>query len=100
MRRFFTVLLGLVLLGGAVASFGYRWLAQSTTPSVSTRGALPSSARSSDRSRAERPQIRDRVRAWDGFQAVVEVANLVVGLVGIWLAVAGMRMQRAAARRE
>jgi hypothetical protein len=98
------VLLGLLLLAGAAGMFGYRWLYE---PARSAR--LQQHAPWSQRGLSELrsgPRERDggwrqssRGQALSGvqlFELVIDLLNVVVGAVGIWLAIIGMRMQRAA----
>lgn len=99
------VLLGLLLLAGATGMFGYRWLYEPARSarfqqhgSWSQRGV--SEPRSGTRERdgggwrqSSRGQALSGVQL---FELVIDLLNVVVGAVGIWLAIIGMRMQRAA----
>lgn len=100
------VVLGLLLLAGAAGTFGYRWLYeparharyQSHSPGASRGYSEP---RAMPRERDGGWRRQDGGRGLGGlrlFEIVVDLLNVVIGAVGIWLAVIGMRMQRAAQR--
>lgn len=100
MRKLLVVLLGLLLLAGAVGAFSYRWViepsrtaAQATRPLASSpqTRALPT-APSASASRQPAPQ--QKVSAFNIFEIALNVANLLVGGIGIWLAMRGMRATR------
>lgn len=105
--RKLTVVLGLLLLVGAAGTFGYRWLHE---PSRYARNHTYSPGAS--RGYGE-PRWGSRERDGGGwrqngggrglsglrlFEIVIDLLNVVVGGIGIWLAIVGMRMQRAAQR--
>jgi hypothetical protein len=98
------VLLGLLLLLGALAMLGYRWLGEPA------RHGRFQNAPTAARDYSPAPGDRGS-RSWRGgggrgtsgfqiFEIVIDILNVVVGVVGIWLAVVGMRMQRAGAAAQ
>ena len=94
MRRLLFVLLGLVLLGGAIGTFSYRWFVEpSRTTQVIRPGAAPSTRGATEAQR--RDPRGQQVSAYNTFEIALNVANLVVGVVGIWLAVSGVRARRS-----
>ena len=106
MRRL-TVVLGLVLLLGAAGMLSYRWFHEPARharynpgPSGSWRGVFEPRAGRDSRSEpsAGRPG-REDLSGLRLFEIVIDLLNVVVGIVGIWLAVVGVRMQRTASRR-
>lgn len=106
MRRL-TVLLGLFLLIGAAGIFSYRWVHEparyaryNSGPSTSWRGV--SEQRTGGHETRSSPSAsrsgRGGLSGLRLFEIVVDLLNVIVGIVGIWLAVIGVRMQRAAER--
>lgn len=99
MRKLLYILLGLILAGGALATFGarqYGW-----QPPGMSRSQDGFSSRSFDR--RERNFRRDRSlrrrgddSSWLSFESIVDLLNILVGIVGIILTIGGMRMQRNA----
>jgi hypothetical protein len=104
MRKAFYVLLGLVLLGGAAGTFGVRYLGWEPGAMLqSDRGGPGAFSRergggfAEGRRWSERGRGRDRGgSAWLSFATVLDVLNVVVGLIGIVLTISGLRMQRNA----
>ena len=98
MRKFAYIFLGLALLIGAGGLFYQRHLSVSAMKNYAapSRG-LPhdgvAGTRSLRRSRA--PAVLAK-RAL--FGRALDVLNLIVGVVGIWFSISGMKMQRAAAK--
>ena len=98
MRKLFLVLLGLIMFAGAATVFAYRWVgtswvaSRSASPQPGARSAAPQAA-------PDRRVTRDRNsgQAFATFEILLNIANLLVGVVGIWLAISGMRMQRVQA---
>jgi hypothetical protein len=94
---------GVLLALGAGAPFAQRWIVE-----PARHGRYEQSRGFPDqRGRDERGQRntgrRDRgVNGLQVFEIVIDLLNVVVGVVGIWLAVLGMRLQRAngASRRR
>jgi hypothetical protein len=96
---------GVLLALGAGALFAQRWIVE-----PARHGRYEQSRGFSDQrgaGRDERGQRnsgrRDRgVNGLQVFEIVIDLLNVVVGVVGIWLAVLGMRLQRAngASRRR
>jgi hypothetical protein len=105
MRKGTYVLLGLLLVIGAVGAAGWRHVIEpSRSVSRSTSNERLAPATRSDRSVTRsfsgdrtRTQTQTRLSTWDAVDMIVNVLNAVVGIVGIWLAISGMRMQRDAA---
>lgn len=95
MSKFIWILLGLVLVGGAVALGGYRNFYE---PNQRTRSvaSAPSASRSAPPVSTQRAPQSASQGASLNFDTVVNVLNVVVGIVGIWMTFAGMRMQRQA----
>lgn len=125
MGRFISVLLGLVLIAGAVGVFGYRlshdpggldrysWIAgedragQQRPEDLDATGPQAMQRRDGDRDMApyaapgsearRRPDGRPRNEQPDTMKMVelgLDIANVFVGLIGIYLAVGGMRSRR------
>lgn len=98
MRKFFYILLGLILAGGALATFGarqYGW-----QPPGMSRSDEGFSSRSFERRDSVRRDRSSRGRrddsSWLSFESIVDLLNILVGIVGIVLTISGMRMQRNA----
>ena len=108
MRRLLVVL-GLMLLLTAAGTFGYRWFQEpgryarhQPDASGSWRGPSERSGGwRNDRSgpSAGRNSKSGGLNGLRLFEIVIDLLNVVVGLVGIWLAVMGVRMQRSANHR-
>jgi hypothetical protein len=109
MRRWLVVL-GLVLLLGAVGSISYRWFQeparyarQQTNGSGGWRGVSEPRGGGWRDNRSERSSERGgKGGGLSGLrllEIVVDLLNIVVGIAGIWLAVIGVRMQRAGRRQ-
>lgn len=118
MRRVLYVVLGLALFAGATfhlykrqflpTDLGDYWpsMTEASPESATKSGERPSFAER----RAERPEIRQRRidrgiqqyrrpdGTWNKVSAVIDVLNVVVGIIGIGLAIAGMRDRREARR--
>jgi hypothetical protein len=101
-KKLFWVLLGLVLAAGAIflATDRHYWDQQRSTPRYSsTRATNPtqrtpdSQARSATRSTPT--QTSSAGTTWS-FDTIINILNVVVGVLGIWMTIHGMRMQRAA----
>jgi hypothetical protein len=112
MRNLAYILLGLLLVAGAGGVLMKRQLrlADDDRSAAAPAAATRSIARESggDKAVAARPQRRidrgiEQYRTpqggWKLFEAVIDVLNVVVGIVGIGLAVSGMRMRRDEAPR-
>ena len=124
MRKLFYVLLGLLIFAGAAGLLINRQLQVADDVAVSAPDNPPPNPRSRSFSkdgagtaerdaqpgaRAERRfdrglrQYRTPAGGWNTFQAVLDVLNVVVGIVGIGLAFSGVRMRRdagASTRRD
>lgn len=97
MRKFLYIVLGIVLFGGALATFGVRQLGWEA-PGMSRYEERGASARSFSRERSagHRHDGGQRGRPGLNFATVLDLLNVVVGVIGIVLTVIGMRMQRNA----
>ena len=111
MRKFGFVLLGLMILGLSVGAFGYRWFYE---PQQQGRvyGAPKSQTRSlpADRSPSRSANTPSRggqtttttaaTESWHLFEVALNIMNVVVGVLGIWMTMVGMRMQQAFVERQ
>jgi hypothetical protein len=104
--RKFTVLLGLVLVLGAGGLLSYRWFPEperharySPGPSGGWRGEQRSGRDSRSEPSSGRTARGGGLSSLHLFEIVIDLLNVVVGVVGIWLAVIGVRAQRAAQRQ-
>lgn len=96
MRRTATILLGLMLIVGSVGVFSYRWFVEPSATSVSSRAPVATrsvqpSARSADREAVRRPE--PAINGVRLFEIVLNTLNAVVGVVGIWVGLMGLRMR-------
>lgn len=95
MRKFVFILLGIILVGGAISTFGVRQLGwDGPRFSHSDRGSSRSFEASRDRGWAH--DRGGRGGSWLNFSNVLDLLNVLVGVVGIGLTISGMRMQRNA----
>ena len=112
MRKRSLILLGLLLVAGAGGILLKRQLrvADGDGPGAEAPAATRSIARESggDKVVVTRPkrridkgieQYRTPQGGWKLFEAVIDVLNVVVGIVGIGLAVSGVRMRQDGAPR-
>ena len=99
MRKFGLLALGLVLLGAALGTFGYRWIYEpqraarvvQQAPQGAARGLQgPADARQRPQGGAQK-QTQTQVSGFQVFEIALNVANVLVGLIGIWLAVRSVR---------
>lgn len=113
MRKLMYVLFGLLIFAG---SAGLLFSRQMQLTDVGPAAVAPSDAKSATRSirpntldrqaiqqrRFERGirQYRKPDGGWNTIQAVIDVLNVVVGVIGIGLALSGMRMRREAGGRR
>jgi hypothetical protein len=106
MRRLSIMILGVMIFSAALGAFAYRLLATPTPQAVRIAVAEtgPRTALSPYERRvpeaAARPTSRpasSRATGWHAFEVVLNIANLVIGILGIWMTVVGMRLQRAVA---
>lgn len=93
MRKFAYILLGLILVGGAIGMFTYRNVLTSTRGTSITQSSRTVAPASRSADRASRPP--SGMDAGRIFEIGLNVLNAVVGIVGIWVGIAGMRMGRA-----
>ncbi len=106
MRKVMWVLLGLVILAGALSLGGYRHWWEPQQRAKVTRTAPTASQQSPSRSVQQAPNAATRSPQGGtstttaaetlSFDTLVNVLNVVVGLMGIWMTWVGMRMQRQA----
>jgi len=113
MRKLIYVLFGLLIFAGAAGLLYNRQMQLAADgPAVAT----PSDDRSTTRSIRPNAQDRQAVQqrrfergvrqyrkpdgSWHTFQAVIDVLNVVVGVIGVALALFGMRMRREASGRR
>ena len=102
MRTFGYLLLGMVLLAGAVSLAGYRhWWEpeQRARHAASQRGQQAPAARGIGQpapktSAPSASTTTSTTSTWSSFETLVNIANLAVGVIGIWMAFVGIRMQR------
>ena len=106
MRKLLFLALGLLLIAGAIGAGYFRHVHEPRTssrtvasaPQGATRSAQPQTTTRPTQSRPSAQQpASQQFSGFQLFDTIVNVLNVVVGLVGIWMAVVGMRMQRAAA---
>ncbi|MEO1207661.1 MAG: hypothetical protein AAFV45_15140 [Pseudomonadota bacterium] len=116
MAKAFWIFLGLLLIAGAIGAMGYR-LTQSpdllskyermietqtepapTTSAPKTRSATPQEVapQGADGIQSDAPvaSTEKRVDNFKMLEIALDVGNILVGLIGIYLAVSGMRMRR------
>jgi hypothetical protein len=101
MRKSIYILLGLLMIAGAAGSAYYLNIA---APKSSRQESNQQATRAPQSATRGVPSPSDRTTsaskpAPSGFQmfdTIVNILNVVVGLVGIYLSVAGIRMQRQA----
>lgn len=96
MRKRWYVVLGLALLVGALSFAGYRHLPQSANTSKAAPAAnrsvqLPS-AQNSQRTRNDNSSLS----GIQIFEMGLNIANVVVGVLGIWMTMRGFRAERRA----
>lgn len=101
MRKAAFIVLGLVLLTGAAGMGLYRHLVLPGQSAVARHAAPPVLREDAKRGAGpDRKQPEDAKApesggaGWNAVQMALDVLNIVIGAVGIWLAVAGIRMQR------
>ena len=89
MRKLGYIVLGLALLVGALSFAGYRHITPQHTaaPSASASRSVQSSPSSGRSTSLSGVQL---------FEMGLNVANVVVGLLGIWLTIRGVRAERRA----
>ena len=113
MRKLIYVVFGLLIFAGAA---GLLYSRQMQLTSDGPAAVAPSDEKSATRSirpnAADRQALQQRrfergVRqyrkpdgSWNTVQAVIDVLNVVVGMIGIGLALSGMRMRRDAGSRR
>ena len=89
---------GVLLALGAGALFAQRWIVEPARHGrfEQSRGYSDQRWQGRDGGGQRNPGRRERgVSGLQVFEIVIDLLNVVVGVVGIWLAVLGMRLQRA-----
>jgi uncharacterized membrane protein len=106
MRKLLVVIIGLMLFAGAIGALTYRVFVEPqrvaktlqqlpppiVTPVPREMKIVPPPVMKS----APRPEITARFDGWHLFEVVLNVLNVVVGVLGIWMTIVGIRMQYAA----
>jgi hypothetical protein len=90
--------LGVLLVLGAAGLFAHRWIVEPVRHGRSEQSRGVSDQRGPWRDTGGPRTSGRRDRGPSGlqvFEIVIDLLNVVVGIVGIWLAVLGMRLQRA-----
>lgn len=90
--------LGVLLALGAGALFAQRWIVEPAKHGryEQSRGVSEQRGLGRDSRGPRNPGRRDRgPSGLQLFEIVIDLLNVVVGIVGIWLAVLGMRLRRA-----
>lgn len=105
MRKLIYIVLGLALVATSVTMFTYRWVLSSsrlattrtTSAPPSTRGIAPTGTRIApdERIPISRTPPQTALDATRIFDVGLNILNALVGIIGIWVGIAGMRMQRA-----
>ncbi len=109
MRKFGFVLLGLMVLGLSLGAFGYRWFYEPQqqgrvygAPKSQTRslpadrsGAPSRSANTPSKGGQTTTTATTATDSWHLFEVALNAMNVVVGLLGMWMTMVGMRMQQA-----
>ena len=105
MRTLNWIVVGVLIAVGAIGIASYRHYLE---PQRRTQIIQPSAVgtptasivrrtSSSDATRTTPLRVRDTTRAgWQAFEMVVNVLNVVVGVLGIWMTFYGLRLQRTA----
>lgn len=106
MSKVVIVLLGLALMAGAAGVAGYRYLVRTDQTSTVRPGVSQNATRGPARESSPgrqpdgaRPPIRPGREQFSGYSVLelaLDLINAIVGLVGIFVAILGMRMSRAA----
>jgi len=90
------VWLGILLVLGAAGLFAQRWIVEPAKHGRYEQSRGFAEQRGRDGGGPRNPGRRDRgPNGLQLFEIVIDLLNVVVGIVGIWLAVLGMRLQRA-----
>jgi hypothetical protein len=108
MRKLGTIVLGLALIAGALAFAGYRYLEaqKPRTPQVAARGvaptasptarSLPGTSAPGPAAEAARKAEREGLSGLQMFELGLNAANVLVGILGIWMTMRGIRAERRA----
>ncbi len=102
MRKSIYILLGLLMIAGAAGSAYYLNVATSKSSRQESNQQAARAPQSATRGMPgptdQRPQSASKPAPsrFQVFDTVVNILNVVVGLVGIYLSIAGIRMQRQA----
>jgi hypothetical protein len=96
MMRKVSLWLGILLVLGAAGLFAQRWLVEPARHGRYEQSRGFAEPRGRDGGGPRNPGRRDRGPSGvQMFEIVIDLLNVVVGIVGIWLALLGMRLQRA-----
>ena len=110
MRRLTYLIVGVVLLAAAAGVLGYRlmnepawqeryaWLLEreSAAEAVRPQGGDNAQVRSMARRGEDRQSAREQLNNMKLLQLGLDIANVLVGIIGIYLTLSGMRMRREA----
>ncbi len=109
MRKFGLILIGLLLIAGAVGAFVYRldenpFAANKSGPTAASRsiGTEPANEPKAEglEAFARQRYYEPQTGGWQLFSMVMDVLNLIVGGVGIMLTFNGIRMRRMDMRQH
>lgn len=99
MRKLGYVVLGLALLVGSLALAGYRHLPQNASNSKSAPISANRSIQAAPPAASQRNPSGGQSQTLSGvqiFEMGLNMANVVVGLLGIWMTMRGFRAERRA----
>ena len=103
MRKFIYVIFGLMIFLGAAGLLYTRQMqvvegdapaVSQAEPSSTTRGLTPDRRVSQRRYDRGLDQYKTQDGGWKIFEAAIDILNIVVGIIGIGLALSGMRARR------
>ena len=89
------IVLGLALLVGALSFAGYRY-SNLTSGTAGKVAPATRSVQSAPTAGAARKTTDDSLSGYQMFELGLNVANVVVGILGIWLTLRGIRAERRA----
>jgi hypothetical protein len=99
-KKLLWVLLGMGLVGGAIflATDRHYWDPQRSTPRYSSTRPTVQTQRTPSTRSAQAPASTTSANSGTtlSFDTVINILNVIVGVLGIWMTIHGMRMQRAA----
>ncbi len=109
MRKLLVVIIGLMLFAGAVGALTYRVFVEPQRIAQIKRQLPPPVVVPLPREMkvipppVTKPTTRAeaaRLDGWHLFEVGLNILNVVVGVLGIWMTIAGMRMQQVVAPRQ